>query len=292
MMNFENGEFDEQIRKLRVERHCPPSTIAYALRQSVYMTTKDVRGRLEAMGMPAHKSVIVSPEILEEIKTGLQNGMSYLELMTKYGVSSGVLSTHARKWGLNKPHSGPIDDEILKEKYVNQLWSVDRITREYGWCRERAYRRLAQLGVNRMSYAVKKLKLNEKLERFKVDGKPFVEDGYPVVPLPEDRRSERKLYPSGQRPHGLIPIHILVMERHLGRRLNPGECVHHINGDKMDYRIENLYLCSSPREHKLVHQSIQEVGAELYALGMIGFDPEKGYYVRNDKESAPPLRPE
>jgi hypothetical protein len=278
-MNNEN-EIDEKIRTLRVERNLPPSTIALALRQSVYLTTRDVRARLDAMGIAARKNVNVTSTALEEIKAGLLNGMNYRDLMMKYGVSSGVISTHAKKWGLTKPRSGPIDDETLKDKYVNQLWGVAKISKEYGWCKERIYRRLTQLGIARKSYAVKKIMMNERLGRLKLEGMTSVERGYPVVPLPEDRRSERKLFPSGQRPHGVIPVHILEMERHLGRRLNSGESVHHINGNKMDYRIENLCLCSSPSDHKLLHESLQEVGIELYRLGIIGFDTDKGYYLK------------
>lgn len=48
---------------------------------------------------------------------------------------------------------------------------------------------------------------------------------------------------------GYVRQHRLVMERHLGRILDPREVVHHKNDDKQDNRIENLEVFSNNADH-------------------------------------------
>jgi hypothetical protein len=64
--------------------------------------------------------------------------------------------------------------------------------------------------------------------------------------------------------------HRLVMEKHLGRPLLPKETVHHLNGDRLDNRIENLELWSS-RHPK--GQRIQDKIAFAYEI-LLEYAPE------------------
>jgi len=53
--------------------------------------------------------------------------------------------------------------------------------------------------------------------------------------------------------HGYVYEHRLVIERALGRYLEPWESCHHINEVKEDNRVSNLYL-TTPSEHSSMHR--------------------------------------
>lgn len=78
------------------------------------------------------------------------------------------------------------------------------------------------------------------------------------------------------------PIHRMIMERVVGRKLDKKEIVHHINGDSLDNSINNLCLLSKS-EHKLCHCSLQDCGIELYKSGILNF--KNGIYVIKGEKS-------
>ncbi len=59
-----------------------------------------------------------------------------------------------------------------------------------------------------------------------------------------------------------IAEHRMAMEKYLGRKLNADEIIYHINGDKLDNRIENLELTNRATHFKIHIEKIKEAYRE------------------------------
>jgi hypothetical protein len=84
--------------------------------------------------------------------------------------------------------------------------------------------------------------------------KPIVgSHGYYILLKSSLTEHELYLYGSSNRG-GSVLYHRYVMAKHLNRKLNRGEVVRHINGNKLDCSIENLML-GTDAENKLDHKA-------------------------------------
>jgi hypothetical protein len=75
--------------------------------------------------------------------------------------------------------------------------------------------------------------------------------------------------------------HTIVVEDFLNRKLAVDEVIHHIDGDKTENQIENLWLTDGVG-HRKAHNSLQNIGYVLYKKGIIGFDKTQGFYFLKD----------
>lgn len=72
--------------------------------------------------------------------------------------------------------------------------------------------------------------------------------------------------------------HVSVVEKSIGRELSSKEVVHHIDCDKSNNNLKNLYLCD-PSTHMVAHHSLFDLVKDLIANGNIFFDKLDGVYL-------------
>ena len=73
-------------------------------------------------------------------------------------------------------------------------------------------------------------------------------------------------------------LHRENIEASIGRELTSEEIVHHINGDKLNNDVANLYLCKDISQHRKIHYSLEKVAFDLVRRGVIHFNTAAGNY--------------
>ena len=86
--------------------------------------------------------------------------------------------------------------------------------------------------------------------------------------------------PSG----GRVYEHILIMEKKIKRYMEKTECVHHLDGDKSNNKIGNLYLCRNHSHHNFIHNQMEKLMFDLIKKGFVRFDRKREKFVLNKKK--------
>lgn len=155
------------------------------------------------------------------------------------------------------------NDEILIKEVKNGLSGKD-IGKKYKVSKVCVCRHLVRLGLNRETPIGKRGK-----EHSQWAGGRGLKSGYWTVYNPTHPRALSI---------GRVYEHIIVAEKKYGRFIKKEEPIHHIDFDRTNNNPDNLYLCSSHKEHKDLHCSLEEVARELFRKGKLGFKDGKYYW--------------
>lgn len=164
---------------------------------------------------------VINMSNLDEKIVELYTKMKLKDLAELLGISVSSLKSKARKLGVKKYSSSPWSEQeiiFLRENFP---------TKGGKWCSERLDR-----GFHATHKMAAKLGIEMKHVYESVSRHGYIVDT-------SDRNNK-------------ILKHRKVMEEHLGRKLTSDEIIHHINGDKLDNRIENLEI-TTRSEHIKMH---------------------------------------
>jgi hypothetical protein len=267
-----DDKYDRYIKDWKIDKNWT----AYRIANKLHVSMEFVYARFKALDIPIRYSPYVTRN-LEALKSVVANReLTYGQIAVSMGLPRSTVQRYALQWGFRREKDyPPVDTNLLISRYVNDLWSVNRIAREYGYFGMTVKKRLVELGLYRDAKSLWRARV-EKRARDTGSAFQFQGSGYPVIPLPEGHVTRTNQW-AGRR---IVMAHIVEMEKKLGRPLEKHEKVHHINCRKDDFRIENLYLCKSNAEHMHIHGTIEKVVGMLWDAGIISFKPGYGYYLK------------
>lgn len=187
-------------------------------------------------------------EVCEEI--GVRSPITVAKYLKKYNIPVRDLNKIRQKETFgNKTHEEFLD--YLRDLYINQKKSICQISKIIGRTPRIVKKYLNEAGVRTLKHKEANRFFNsmERCNNWK--GGKIILNGYIAIYMPNHPYRTAGDY---------VYEHRLIMEQHLNRYLESWEIVHHINGDKMDNRLENLEILDNVTHRK---KHFEETNAKL-----------------------------
>lgn len=153
------------------------------------------------------------------------------------------------------------EKEKLKELYLVQKLSGTEIAKRYNMSKVCLCRALHKFGIPIRDCT------GENHPSWK--GGRVEKMGYIAIWMPNHPRANNV---------GYVKEHILIMEEELNRPLKKEEHIHHIDFNRKNNDVNNLWIASNS-EHHIAQNSIFKIVKPLLDKNIIRFDIETGEYV-------------
>lgn len=178
-------------------------------------------------------------------------GLSLRELAVLFRISTSTVRRHLRANGCDTCSRGTLQHvkwAELRTEYTAGA-TIPQLAREHSLAVSTVYRHLKDLvRFPRSIYASSSYKTKE---------------GYVLIQVGDARRLQ----------------HIVVMEHIIGRKLDPGEEVHHIDGVKYNNARSNLCLFMTRSAHNKAHLSLRRVATDwLIKEGLYPSKPGRAFW--------------
>ena len=154
-----------------------------------------------------------------------------------------------------------MDKTNLYKLYIKDWLSTTHIWKIY-WCSHHKIRRLLKLYWIRIRSAwfrknnkfwykpckketkIKISKANSWDKNWQWKWGVYIKEWYLTIKQKNNPRADKI---------GRVKYHVYVVEKYIGRNLEPYQCVHHIDGDKLNNNLDNLYIFPTYWEHSSYH---------------------------------------
>lgn len=172
---------------------------------------------------------VIDIKLTKELLQADYNSLrSMAKIAKKYGVSKKCIMNYMNRFGIKRTRKTvPIDE-------VRSLAASGCSATEIG--------RMLGFTASAISKAARKNGIHIKDPYHK--GYILTHNGYIMVKKPDHPQCDTK---------GYVRLHRLIMEEAIGRFLRPDEVVHHVDGNKLNNRLENLRIDSLANHTRMHH---------------------------------------